>query len=241
MEKLALIIGRISLVVLQLMILKTADAQINQQIWTEYKINLPLKVWSFELTTSYRTVVEESPWKSFTIFATSDYARSKVIDLTGGVFLSKTYESQSVTTAEVREMLGTRIRITRNTRILTNLLIRFEQRNQFQEETDSWQHSTRTRLLAEMTTPINKKSMHTGNNLWYGLLNLESFFVMDNDVKERFANRLRLQAGIGYRLSERFPFEFIYAIQKSKNTVGDGFYGTGNIYRFRVKQYINKN
>jgi hypothetical protein len=95
-------------------------------------------------------------------------------------------------------------------------------------------------IRAESILPINKPSMHAGDKLWYGLLDAEVFVVMDKDVKERFANRFRARCGIGYRISYTLRLEFVYTLQQSKNAIEGDANTTGNIYRFRVKQYLNK-
>ena len=83
-----------------------------------------------------------------------------------------------------------------------------------------------------MLIPINQKSFFN-DELWYGVLDAEWFLTVDDDVDERFANRFRLRLGIGYRLSYTSRFEFIYMMQESKHAIGDSFYNSDNIFRFR--------
>jgi hypothetical protein len=82
--------------------------------------------------------------------------------------------------------------------------------------------------------------MYSGDKLWYAIVDGESFIVLDQDVNERFANRFRLRAGIGYRISYSFRVEFVYTLQQSKNTIEGDFSTTDNIFRFRLKQYLRK-
>ena len=82
--------------------------------------------------------------------------------------------------------------------------------------------------------------MYSGDKLWYAIVDGESFIVLDQDVKERFANRFRLRTGIGYRVNYSFRLEFVYTLQQSKNTIGDDFNTSDNIFRFRIKQYLNR-
>ncbi|MGC3944698.1 MAG: DUF2490 domain-containing protein [Chryseolinea sp.] len=214
----------------------------STQVWTEYMLNLPFaNSWNVEFASTYSTVLEQPKWRSLDVQITPEYAVSNHLDVMGAVFGGRTYQETSVTTSEVREMLGARIHFTPNSRILTRCLIRFEQRNMLERETDVWEHSTRTRLRAETITPINKKSMQAGDHLWYAIVDGEFFFVMDQDVQERFANRFRLRTGIGYRLSYSVRFELMYTLQSSRNTLEDGYETTDNIIRFRLKHFLNKN
>lgn len=81
-------------------------------------------------------------------------------------------------------------------------------------------------------------SKYSGDKLWYLIFDAEAFIVLDQDVKERFANRLRVRCGIGYRLSYNTRFEFVYTLQESKDVLGKGFYTTDHIFQFRLKQYL---
>lgn len=216
-------------------------AQSSEQLWNEYMLNYPFaNSYNIEFAATYSTVLDQPKWRSFDLQLTPEYALSNHIDLMGAFFVGSTFQSQLLSTLEIREMLGTRIHFTPNKRILTRLLIRFEQRNLQDQETKEWDHSTRTRLRFETITPVNKPTMYSGDKLWYAIVDGESFIVLDQDVQERFANRFRLRTGIGYRINYSFRLEFVYTLQQSKNTIGDDFNTSDNIFRFRLKQYLNK-
>lgn len=220
---------------------KVDGQESSKQIWNEYMFNLPFaQVYNLELAANYSTVLDSPKWRSFEFQATPEWTISQRLDLMGGFLLGNTFQNETTNTVELRGMLGTRIHLTPHKRILTRLLVRFEQRNQRDQETAQWENSQRSRIRAETIIPINKKSMFAGNQLWYGMLDAEYFLVFDQDLEERFANRFRLRAGIGYRLSNSFRFEFVYTMQQSKNTIDGNFSTTDNIFRFRIKQFLNK-
>jgi len=213
----------------------------SKQIWNEYMFNIPFsRIYNVELAANYSTVLESPKWRSFEFQATPEWAISRHMDLMGGFLLGNTFQNETTNTFEIRGMLGTRIHFTPTKRILTRLLWRFEQRNQLDQESGQWENSHRSRIRAETIIPFSKESMFDGNQLWYGILDMEYFLVFDQDLEERFANRSRFRAGIGYRLSNSFRFEFVYTMQQSKNTIEGNFNTTDNIFRFRVKQFINK-
>lgn len=219
----------------------TLCAQSGEQLWFEYMLNYPFaNSWNVELAGTYSTVLGQPKWRTFDVQLTPEYSVTQNVDILAAVYTGKTFQTESLTTAEVRGMIGTRLHFTPNRRILTRLLVRFEQRNQKDEEADSWDKSTRMRLRAETLTPLNKKSMFAGDDLWYLILDVESFIVMDNDVNERFANRFRFRTGVGYRFNYNFRAEFIYTLQESKNTLDDDHYTADNIFRFRLKHYLHK-
>lgn len=213
----------------------------SEQTWFEYMLNYPFaNSWNLEFAGTYSTVLDQPKWRSLDFQLTPEYSLTQNVDLMGALFIGKTFQNQELTTTEFREMLGARFHFTPNRRILTRLLIRFEQRNLKDDETDSWKKSNRSRVRAETLTPLNKKTMFAGDRLWYLILDAESFIVLDQDVNERFANRLRIRTGIGYRLNYNFRFELMYTLQQSKNTIGEDFSTTDNIFRFRFKHYLNK-
>jgi hypothetical protein len=219
----------------------TESAGQSNQSWTEYMLNYPFaNSWNVEFAATYATVLEQPKWRSFDVQVTPEYSISQHFDVMGALLVSETFQNKALSTFEVREMLGTRIHFTPNKRILTRLLIRFEQRNQKDQETDRWSHSTRSRLRAETVIPLNKPTMFAGDNLWYAVADAEAFFIKDQDVQERFANRLRIRAGLGYRFSYALRIELMYTLQQSKNTLDGDFFTSDNIFRFRIKQYLNK-
>jgi hypothetical protein len=218
-----------------------AVGQTSQQAWTEYMLNYPFaNSYNLEFAATYSTVIDQPKWRSFDIQLTPEYSVTQHVDLMAALFTGSTFQSQSLSTVEIREMLGARFHFTPNKRILTRLLLRFEQRNLQDEETKEWNHSTRTRLRFETITPLNKPTMYSGDKLWYAIVDVESFIVLDQDVNERFANRFRLRTGIGYRINYSIRVEFVYTLQQSKNTIEGDFSTTDNIFRFRLKQYLRK-
>lgn len=225
----------------QIVSIHSGLAQSSEQVWMEYMLNYPFaNSYNIEFAATYSSVLDQPKWRSFDVQLTPEYALSNHVDLMAALFAGSTFQNQSLSTFEIREMLGTRIHFTPNKRILTRLLVRFEQRNLQDEETKEWDHSTRTRLRLETITPLNKPTMYSGDKLWYAIVDGESFIVLDQDVKERFANRFRLRTGIGYRVNYSFRLEFVYTLQQSKNTIGDDFNTSDNIFRFRIKQYLNR-
>lgn len=215
--------------------------QSSTQLWNEYMFNVPFgKAYNLELAATYSTVLESPKWRSLDFQATPEWAVSRHLDVMGAVLVGSTVQNESLTTFEIREMLGARIHFTPNRRILARLLVRLEQRNQLDREIDSWETSHRARIRAETIIPINKKSMSAGDKLMYSILDAEGFVVTDQNVMERFANRYRLRAGLGYRFNNSFRLEFIYTLQESRNTLeGDGI-TTDHIFRLRLKHYLDK-
>jgi hypothetical protein len=218
-----------------------AHAQANEQLWFEYMLNYPFaNSWNVELAGTYSTALNTPKWRAFDVQVTPEYALSQHVDLMGALLVSNTFQNKSLNTFEVRPMVGTRLHFTPNKRLLTRLLVRLEQRNLENQETNEWDQSTRGRVRLETIFPFNKPTMFAGDQLVYGLLDAEAFLVLDRDVPERFANRLRIRTGIGYRFSYTFRVEFVYTLQRSRNALEDDFSTTDHIFRIRLKHYLRK-
>jgi hypothetical protein len=210
------------------------------QLWIEYMLYYPFaNAYNLETIVTYSTSLNQPRWRAADIQATLTRSLSSHIDIQAGLHTSRTIQNEETTTNEIRETLGAHFHFTPNKRVLTRLLVRFEQRNQKKIDSDGWSHSTRSRLRFETLTPINRKKM-SENKLWYAIVDAEVFIVMDHDLQERYANRYRLRSGIGYRLSYPWRFEFVYTLQKSKNTIDGDFYTSDNLFRVRIRHYLNR-
>lgn len=227
---------------LALATVRPAAAQtVNNQLWYEYMLNYPFaNSWNVELAGTYSTLLESPRWQSLDIQVTPEYSLSPNVDLQGAILYNRTNQYQSLSSTELRYMIGTRIHLTPNSRILTRLLLRLEQRNMHYEETKTDEQSTRARLRLETLTPVNGTSMFTGDKLWYVIADAEVFSAIDKQVDERFANRYRIRLGPGFRLNYTWRFEFLYTLQGSRNTIAGDFETVDHLFRFRVKHFLHK-
>lgn len=234
-------IGRCLLVLVFLAVGSPAGAQsVNSQLWAEYMLNYPFaNSWNVELAGTYSTLLESPRWQALDIQVTPEYALSPHVDLQGALLYNRTNQYQSLSSTEVRLMLGTRIHLTPFSRVLTRLLLRIEQRNLYYTETDTHEQSYRGRIRLETVTPLNRKTMFDGDKLWYLVADVEAFLPIEQ-VEERFANRFRIRLGPGFRLNYTWRFEFLYTLQASRNTIAGDFETTDNLFRFRVKHFLHK-
>ena len=212
----------------------------GEQFWVEYMLNYSFaNSFNLENAFTYSMVLQQPRWRAFDYAPTLEYSLDAHLDFSLGVTLSYTNQTEDYNTFEVRPVLGSRIHITPNRRVLTRLYLRLEQRNIKNLDTDEWQETWRPRARVEGIIPINKKSYYE-DKLWYGSIDAEWFFAHDDDVNERFANRFRMRIGIGYRLDYGSRFELVYMHQESKNDIEDTFYTNDSIFRFRYKHFLRK-
>lgn len=218
--------------------IQTLSAQTNEQVWTEYMLNYPFaNSFNLENAFTYSTLIGTPKWRAYDYSACLEYSPIQYVDVIVQSVFSYTNQTDSYNTFEVRPILGARIHLTPNKRVLTRLLLRAEQRNFKNLETDEWTKEIRPRIRAEAIIPMNKKSYYE-NKLWYGITDVEWLFK--TDIEERFANRFRYRVGVGYRFNYTLRAEFIYMLQLSRNQIGEEVETTDNIFRFRLKQYLRK-
>lgn len=213
----------------------------SNQVWLEYMGNVALgKAGNLEGAFTYSSDMGQPKWRTFDVQLTPEWALNKRIDLMAALLFSNTFQTASLSTFEIREMIGARIHITPQQRLQLRLLLRFEQRNVEDRETNTWDHSTRSRIRLESIYPFNRRSIGDGNKVWYGIADAEAFVNFSKDVQERFANRWRFRAGAGYKINHAFRVEFVYTLQASVNALDGGLSSRENIFRFRLKHYLQK-
>ena len=212
---------------------------VNEQVWVEYMLNYPFaNSFNVENAFTYSTLLNTPRWKAYDYSATLEWSVTQYVEPLAQVVVSYTNQTESYNTLEIRPVIGTRFYFTPNKRIQARLLLRMEQRNFKNLETEKWDQVYRSRARAEMIIPLNKNS-YFQDNLWYAITDVEFLFAQD-DVEERFANRFRVRVGGGYRLNYNLRFEFLYMNQQSKSGIDDSFESSDNIFRFRLKHYLRK-
>lgn len=217
---------------------KTAAQHVDRQFWQDIVLDYQLGKNLFETELSYQTLLtKENSWRSFN--ATPAYERSinKYLDLICGLPLSYTVQTDTSNSFELRTMVGARGYFTPGKRIETRLTVRFEYRFFEDLTTHQWTKSSRSRFRLEAVVPINRPNYYA-NKMVYGLADFELFSTVDKDVKERYSNRFRIRAGLGYRLSYNWRFEAIYMLQESRNNTSEGYNSGDNIIRLRIKCFF---
>ena len=103
---------------------------------------------------------------------------------------------------------------------------------------EDWDVSNRVRLKGEIWITLNGPNLFT-DKLWYTILDYEEFFVVDQELEERFANRRRGRIGLGYRLNYKHRFDLIYTRQTSRDEIDGDFISNDNVIQLRYKMFLN--
>lgn len=212
----------------------------HQQLWLDYQLDRPFaNQYLFEVSSSYQTLLNSGgSWRNISVQPSVDYLRFTRLELSGGMQLAYTNQRDSIRTAELDPYLAVRYNFSQNTKFNTRATLKMEERIFHTVEDDQWQNSSRTRFKAESWFAINGPNLFQ-DHLWYIIADYEWFFVLDQQVHERYANLRRGRLGIGYRINYRNRLEVIYTRQNARNEIGAAFESRDNIIQLRYKMYIN--
>ena len=211
----------------------------DQQLWLDAEFNYVYKQrYQFQNEFSFQTLVSGgSRWSSINSSPGFEYNLNQHFDLVSAIPLSYTFQQNELNTFEIRAMVGFRAYLTPTRRTQLRVLVRWEDRWLNDRDNGTWNVGNRFRVRGECIYPLNKRS-YSDDKVWYWLGDVELFLGTSNDVPERFANRIRLRTGIGYRLNYKLRFEAIYLRQLSRNTIDNDFDLQSNILRLRLKYYF---
>jgi hypothetical protein len=217
-----------------------SQAQNDEQLWLEVQTSYPFaNRYLLENTATYQTLLsKEGKWRSFSISPTFEYTLFRKLDLLSEIPMGYTNQTDTTSTFEITPMVGMRYYITQNKRIDTRLVWRYQVRGFYNIEAADWDISNRTRLRAEVFVSLNGPNLFT-DKLWYLFLDYEEFFVIDEQLDERYANRRRGRMGVGYRLNYKHRFELGYTKQSSRAELEGSFNRTDNVIQFKYKLFFN--
>jgi hypothetical protein len=237
---------------LMLIAAPAVSAQTTSQLWGNLTLDwVKSDRLAYELDFEPKALISapdgQPDWRNFDVTPNVEYSVKHWLDFVGEVTVGRTHQTDDVDSTEVTPRLGARFHLfsrrpilqvreqAPQRRIVVRDLVRFESRNFFYTGGDVENESTfRFRNRLEVLMPINKASI-TDDGAGYWLADWEWFTSLD-DAEERFANRQRIRAGIGYRRNFNWRYELLYIWTRSRNTIDTGFSTTENIIDIRVKR-----
>ena len=189
----------------------------------------------------------EPGWRNLDLTSTVEFSPNPWLDLVADGAVGVTKQTDDVDSVEVTPRLGVRFHLFSRAqrfhpleraprrRWVVRDLFRVESRNIFYGGAGSGTSSTvRLRNRLELLVPLNKERL-SDDGARYLLADWEWFAPVD-EPNERFANKQRIRAGLGYRPSFKWRFEFLYMWTRSRNTIEEGFSTSENIIDLRVKR-----
>ena len=181
--------------------------------------------WNLDLTPDITVVA--APW----------------VDLTGELVAGYTQQNDDVGSWEVTPRIGVDIHLLSRLlgkrehlpthRLALSNYFRVEWRNFFYTDEEPNSSTWRFRNRLGCTFAINRQR-HTDDGAVYAITDFEWFLPL-SDPAERFSNRQRFRAGVGYRHSFNWRLEALYMWTRSRDTIEDRFKRTESMIDIRVK------
>jgi hypothetical protein len=229
-------------------------AQTDLQLWGNVTLDwVKSDRLVYELDFEPKVLLERSEgdpgWHNLDLTPNVEYSPNGWLDLVGEATIGYTKQTDDVNSFELTPRVGVRLHLwSRYTdaliqkrelvpkrRLVVRDLLRVESRNLIYGGAGSGSDSSvRFRNRLEFLVPLNRQRL-TDDGAAYTLADWE-WFVPLNEPDERFANRQRIRAGIGYRPSSAWRLEVLYMWTRSRNTLEDGFSTSDNIVDVRVKR-----
>lgn len=232
-----------ALLLLAVSVSAQSTAPNSTQFWFEYDPTFQLsRNWAFDTEVAFHFARDiPEPWRELSVTPNIEYTIRKWIDVTGGVALTRTRQTDSFGSLEAKPYLGVRFKW--NTPWRGIRLVNFAQwefRFQHNLDTDETQSSRRFRNRIQLLIPINTRSL-SEDRTFYLIIDGEAFATPGQDnVEERFKSRERYRVGIGWRRDSTWMYQFLYGVQKSRNTIGAPFSQRDDIFQFRLIHTIKK-
>ncbi len=235
-----------------------AGAQANFQLWGDFTVD-----WQKAHRLTYGIDIEpkvllaapegDPGWATIDVTPTVSYAIRGWLDLNGELLAGHTTETDDVRSVEVTPRVGVRFHLFSRTvpvrlaghvdrdrelppsrRLVLRDYLRMEWRNLFYSDETGDSSTARIRNRVELQFPLNTPLTTTDGAR--SLLADWEWFVPVTDVVERFANKQRVRAGIGWRRNREWQFEGLYVWERSRNTIDTGFSSSDNAIDIRVKR-----
>jgi hypothetical protein len=244
--------GAATLIIMLLARAPIASAQTTTQLWGNLTFNwLKSDRLSYELDLEPKAQLDapegEPDWRNLDVTPNVEYSMRPWVDLVADTTIGRTLQTNDVHTTELTPRIGARFHLFSRAqrfrvveqaprrRIVLRDLVRVESRNYFYSGGDDDSDSTiRFRNRLELLVPLNKERI-TDDGARYVVADWEWFLPVD-DPDERFANRQRIRAGLGYRRNFNWRYELLYIWTRSRNTIDEGFSTNENIFDVRVKR-----
>jgi hypothetical protein len=231
-----------------LLIATDATSQTTTQLWTNVTLD-----WvkgdrlTYEIDIEPKTLISAPPdqpgWTSVEVTSTGEVTISRWMDVLGEIVAGRTKQTDDLDTTELTARVGVRLHLFSRDlfgehlpkrRFVIRGLVRVESRNFFYSNDASADSTVRFRNRIEMLYPINRGRIGDDGAL-YVQADWEKFIPL-NDPQERFANRERIRAGIGFRASRAWRFAALYIRNRSRDTTSDAFMTTDHVADFQIKR-----
>ncbi len=179
----------------------------------------------------------ENDWKNWIAGVEVGYLLIPTLELRGELKGLLTNENDTLSRKELRPVLSAKWDFLNRGRFILYDHLKFEWRQLYFSSSELNSGSLRVRNKLGMIMALTQKSptMNKSLNL---LVSLEAFLVEQDNERERFSNRIRLECGLSYRLSDQWKLIMSYYRQHSRNQIEESFSSHENILSLKATYYL---
>jgi hypothetical protein len=215
-----------------------ATSKLTNQLWFDYYLYyLPKDALQILGDASYRRNLTASDWNQFLIRGSAFHSSKSWLGLYAGMGIFFTTQKEITNTLEIRPWIGGKLIF--NIDFLSSVRItnfsRIEMRYVINTQASGTSNDIRFRNRTDMRIPITNYSLK--DNTLYLMFEIE-FFTNSIKILEQSADKIRLGAGIGYKINYSWRVEFLYNANRLKNTAQGRDTKTANIWRFHTRHYL---
>jgi hypothetical protein len=208
------------------------------QIWINYDPTWRLSErWTFDLDTAARSINSDQFLWQIRLHPTLEFSPLKWMDLTGGVWLIYTRQTETFDRFETRPVVGIRLKVDIWRGVRLSNYFRLEYRVQRNLDTGETQAARRLRDRIQAMIPINHRRL-SDDNTWYAIVDTERFRQRDPNVDDGFNSRQRHRAGVGWRKNSTWNFQLLYILQRSRESAIGPFSTSDHIISFSLIQQV---
>lgn len=172
----------------------------------------------------------DTPWRNLDATGLIEYYPYSWLDLTGELTLGWTKQLADLKTSEMTQRLGLRIHLFPTVKELLEMertplkrvglanLARFEVKRFSYSDNRPAEHELRFRNRVELKIALNHENMEIDRTLYF-LSDLENFVPLRGEAPRRFSSKARFRFGFGYRFSYTWRTEFLYLVDKARDTL----------------------
>ena len=215
-----------------------AAAQTDKQLWGALAVD-----WIHNQTVTLSVDVEpralvskssdEPGWSTLDVTPKAEFARGRWFDVVGELHLGRTRQTDQQDSWEVTPRIGLRFHVLSNVaddlrkerqprrRLVLRNFVRVEWRNLYYSDNTPQSSTVRYRDRIEMLFPVNRSRI-IDDGVLYGSADVE-WFWSPQDVPERFANKQRVRAGMGYRWNYAWRLETLFVWDRSRDSAENDF------------------
>lgn len=228
-----------------------AQTQTTFQLWANLTFDwVKSNRLTYELDFEPKALVDppagQPAWMNLDVTPNVTFSAARWLDLTGDLVTGYTHQSDDLSSVELTPRVGAEVHLLSRLlskrerqpkrRLAFSNYFRVECRNFFYNDDQPATSSWRFRNRLGCTFALNR-SKHTDDGVYYVLTDFEWFLPL-SDPAERFSNRQRFRAGLGYRRSFNWRFEALYMWTRSRDTLEDSFDRSEAMIDFRVKRFF---